>query len=94
MELQIRRSGGIAGARLHHRLDTADLPAEEAAKVERAVRELAGRSPGGPPHPDAFRYEITSPDHPDLPPVVLGEREVPPELSGVVRAVSESGELG
>lgn len=93
MELQIKRLGGIAGVALHHRIDTADLPSEETAKVERAVRELSGQGTDGPSHPDAFRYEITPLGDPDLAPIVLGEREVPPELAGLVRAVSDSGKL-
>lgn len=93
MELQIRRLGGIAGVRLRHRLETAELPRGEGEQVERLVRRLAGKAPAAPPRPDAFRYEIQAPGEPTLAPIVLDEHEVPSELRGVIRAAVEAGEI-
>ncbi len=93
MRLKIRRLGGIAGIALQTQLDTAELPAGEAPRVEGAVRALAGKVPLGPPLPDTFRYEITRLDNPDSAPVLLDERDVPPELEGLIERVSESGEI-
>jgi hypothetical protein len=93
VRLKIRRLGGIAGIALQAQLDTAELPAGEASRLEGAVRALAGKAPSGPPPPDAFRYEITQPDDPDSASVVIDERDVPPELAGLIELVAESGEI-
>jgi hypothetical protein len=93
VRLKIRRHGGIAGVTLHAQLDTAELPPGQRPRVEDAVRALAGKAPAEPPHPDAFRYEITALDDPDSAPLLLDEREVPPELEGLIERVSESGEI-
>jgi hypothetical protein len=85
--------GGIAGVTLRSHVDTAELPGEETARVERAVREHAGRLPAAPPRPDAFRYEITPLDEQGPEPIVLDEHEVPAELRGLVESVSSSGEI-
>lgn len=78
---------------LRRDLETTELPTEEADAVERTVRERAGEAPSTPPRPDAFRYEITAPDEPELAPVLVHEHEVPPELRGLVDSVSSSGEI-
>lgn len=93
MRLKIRRLGGIAGIALQTQLDTAELPAGEASRVEGAVRALAGKAPSEPPFPDAFRYEIARLDDPDSAPVLIDERDVPPELEGLIERVAESGEI-
>ncbi len=75
-------------------VDTAELPAEGGPGVEAALRGLAWEAPpAGPPQPDAFRYEITRLDDPDEASVLLDEREVPPELKGLIDAVNEEGEI-
>jgi hypothetical protein len=93
VRLRIRRLGGIAGVTLQKQLDTRDLPAESGSHVESAVRGLAREAPAEPPHPDAFRYEITELDDPQRASVLLNEREVPPELSALVEAVTKEGEI-
>lgn len=93
MRLRIRRLGGIAGVTLRIQLDTAELPADQASKVEGALRGLAGHPPAEPPRPDGFRYEITPLGEGDLDPVVIGEQEMPPELKGLAEAVAKSGEI-
>lgn len=93
MRLQIRRSGGIAGVRLRTELDTAELPDEQGARIEDAVRGLSGHSPAEPPHPDAFRYEIAQVEDPESPPVSIYEHELPPELKDLVERAARSGEI-
>jgi Emfourin len=93
VRLRIRRLGGIAGVTLRSHLDTAELPAAEAARVERALRDRAGHAPAAPPHPDAFRYEITPLSDSDLDPVLLEETDVPPELHRLVESVAKSGKI-
>jgi hypothetical protein len=91
VRLRIRRLGGIAGIALEAELDTGDLPAAEAAGVERALGRLRGAAPSGPPQPDAFRYEIVPLDDPAAAPVVVDQRDVPPELKGPIEEVGRSG---
>lgn len=93
MRLRVRRLGGIAGVTLRSHVDTAELPGEQAARVERAVRDHAGRVPAASPRPDAFRYEITALDEQELEPIVLDQHEVPAELRGLVESVRSAGEI-
>jgi hypothetical protein len=72
-------------------VDTAELPSANPAEVDEAVRSLASDRPAEPPHPDAFRYEITRLDDPGQPPAIVHEHEVPHALSDLVRAVNEGG---
>ena len=92
VRLRIRRLGGVAGVTLHKQLDIADLPGESASQVESAVRNLDQYASTQPPPPDAFRYEITSLDHPRQASVLINERDVPAELRPLVEAVSKEGE--
>ena len=93
VRLQIRRLGGIAGVRLRAELDTSDLPADQAAAVEDAVRGLRGHLPSGPPRPDAFRYEITRLDERDSPAVSIDERDIPPVLAAAIAEVAKSADI-
>jgi hypothetical protein len=93
MRLRIRRLGGIAGVTLKTHVDTGELPAESGSEIDATFRELASRAPAGPPQPDAFRYEITQLDDPNEASVLLDERQVPPQLSGLIDAVNEAGEI-
>jgi hypothetical protein len=70
--------GGFAGnIAVAAELETAQLPPDEATKVEAAVDALPWGAPAAaPPHPDAFRYEVDLPDEPDRGTAVLGEAEM------------------
>jgi hypothetical protein len=70
--------GGIAGnVALAAELDTAQLPAGDATRLEEALGALPWGAPAGaPPHPDAFRYEVDLPDEPGRGTAVLGEGEM------------------
>jgi Emfourin len=85
--------GGIAGVRLRTELDTSDLPPAHGARVEDAVRSLSGSSSSTPPHPDAFRYEITQLEDPDSAPVSIDERDLPPDLKGLVEQATKTAEI-
>ena len=78
MRIRVRRVGGIAGnIAVAAELQTADLPADDAARLEEALGALPWGSPAAePPHPDAFRYEIDLPDEPERGTAVLGEAEM------------------
>jgi hypothetical protein len=85
--------GGIAGVRLRAELDTSELSPAHGARVEDAVRSLAGHSPAEPPHPDAFRYEITQLEDPDSPVVSIEESNVPADLTGLIEHLDRTGEV-
>ena len=87
MLIRIRRVGGFTGnVALTAELDTGQLASGGAARLEAAVDGLPwGASPGAPPHPDAFRYEIDLPDQPGRGVVVLQE----PELGGALAPLGE-----
>jgi hypothetical protein len=94
VRLRIRRLGGIAGVTLHAQVDTHELPEEQAAGVKGAIRDLAGHPRPAPPRPDGFRYEITPlEDQGPAEPILLDEREVPPQLKVLTEAVAKSGEI-
>ena len=78
MRIRVRRVGGIAGnIALAAELETADLPSDDAARLEQALGGLPWGAPAAePPHPDAFRYEVDLPDEPDRGTAVLGEAEM------------------
>jgi hypothetical protein len=62
-------------------METSQLPADEAARLEAAVGGLPwGGSVGAPPHPDAFRYEVDVPDEPERGTAVLEEGELSGDL--------------
>lgn len=93
MKLAIKRTGGIAGLTMAGQLDTGELPPDAADAAERALRELAGHAPAGPPPPDGFRYEIAPLDGgDDLEPIVIDERDLPDALRGPVGAAARAGE--
>jgi hypothetical protein len=70
--------GGIAGnIAVAAELETTQLPADEATRLEEAVGGLRwGVAAGEPPHPDAFRYEVELPDEPGRGTAVLQEGEM------------------
>ena len=78
MRIRVRRVGGIAGnIALAAELETAELPAGQATRLEEALGGLPWGAPAPePPHPDAFRYEVDLPDEPDRGTAVLGEAQM------------------
>ena len=93
MRLRVRRLGGLAGVKLRADVDTDDLPAGHTPELDAALRGLAWGSVGAPPHPDAFRYELTRLDDPQRPSVIVNEHELPSELDPLIDAVKEGGEV-
>jgi hypothetical protein len=78
VRIRVRRVGGIAGnIALAAELETAQLPPDDAARLEEVVAGLPwGAEAGVPPHPDAFRYEVELPDEPDRGTAVLEESDL------------------
>lgn len=78
MRIRVRRVGGIAGnIALAAELDTAQLPPDDAGRLEEVVAGLPwDAAAGAPPHPDAFRYEVGLPDEPARGTAVLEESDL------------------
>jgi hypothetical protein len=78
VRIRVRRVGGIAGnIALAAELETAQLPPDDAARLEEVVGGLPwGAEVGAPPHPDAFGYEVELPDEPDRGTAVLEESDL------------------
>ena len=78
----MRRLGGITGnMALAAELETAQLPSDDAGRLEEVVAGLPwGAEAGVPPHPDAFRYEVDLPDEPDRGTAVLQEDQLTGDL--------------
>jgi hypothetical protein len=73
-------------------VETAELPAADATRLEEAVGALPWGAPAGePPHPDAFRYEVDLPDRPEQGTAVLQEREVTGDLDVLRAQLREHG---
>ena len=96
MRIRVRRVGGFAGnIALAAELETADLPSEDAARLEGAVGNLPwGAAAVPPPHPDAFRYEVDLPDQPDRGTAVLQEPQLTGELDPLRTHLKEHGVVG
>jgi hypothetical protein len=96
VRIRVRRAGGFAGniPPLAAELDTAQVPADEATRLEAVVAGLPWGAPAGaPPHPDAFRYEIELPDQPERGTAVLQEQQMTGDLDGLRRHLQEHGVL-
>jgi hypothetical protein len=93
LRVRIKRRGGLAGVSLSTELDTSELDQETAARMEEAVtRLLAGPGTKATPHPDAFQYEISTPDSKRS--VVVGEHELPTGLEPLRRRLTQDGQVG
>jgi hypothetical protein len=87
VRIRVRRVGGIAGnVALAAELETSELPADDATRLEGAVGGLPwGAAADPPPYPDAFRYEVDLPDELERGTAVLQEAQVTGDLD-VLRA--------
>ncbi len=83
MRLRIRRLGGIAGnVAFGTDLDTAELPADDASRLEAALGRVPWGGPApAPAHPDGYRYEVAVPDEPGRGTTVLGEGDLQGDLA-------------
>jgi hypothetical protein len=96
VRIRIRRVGGFTGnIALAAELDTAELPAGDATRVEAALDGLPWGAPAAaPPHPDAFRYEIDLPGKPEKGTAVLQEGQLAGDLAGLRLHLKEHGVVG
>jgi hypothetical protein len=96
VRIRIRRVGGFTGnIALTAELDTAQLPAAEATRLEDAVGRLRwGAAAAAPPHPDAFRYEIDLPEQAERGLAVLQEAELNGALAPLGEHLTAHGVVG
>jgi hypothetical protein len=86
--LRLRRTGGIAGVATEAELDTSELDPAQAEPILKALDATQGRpTGGGPPLPDAFRYELTVERAGQSRTVTFGDPP-PAELAPVIEALS------
>lgn len=92
----MRRLGGIAGnMALAAELDTAELPAPEASRLEAVLGDLAWGGPAAPlPYPDAFRYEVDVLDEPGRGTAVLQEAQLTGDLGMLRDHLQRTGIVG
>jgi hypothetical protein len=75
-------------------IDTAELPPDDAARVESALHHLSwGRPAPEPGLPDQFRYELAIADEGDNRSVTLGEHELPADLRPVLDLLTQRGQI-
>lgn len=91
VRIELARSGGVAGITVRSSLDTADLPADEAAMLEALVDEvdLSGLPGPGvrPGAVDRFQYDLAITRGGRRQEVSVGEKELTPELRRLVQEV-------
>jgi len=91
VQIDVVRSGGIAGVTLSGRLDTSRLDAPARAAVEQSVSSLPFGAPRDrPAHPDGFLYDITV-DGDTQRHTRVAEAELPAPLREQLRGVLKLG---
>jgi hypothetical protein len=93
MRVDVTRRGGFAGVALHATIDTAQLAATDAGRVETALRELPWDRPTTRPgQPDRFRYEMVTGEGHHARRVVLEEHEMPDALRPLLALLTNQGQ--
>jgi hypothetical protein len=96
LRIELTRSGGFAGLTTPvGKLDTSELPADEAQEVERLYRDAdlspltrVAPSPGGA---DRFQYHLTIEDDRGRRELTMREDEVPDSLRPLIERVKAAG---
>lgn len=96
-QLSLRRTGGLAGLPMVASLDTRDLDTEEAERISAALDQvdLAQVGKGAPPASgaaDTLHYDLEVRRADRTHSVRFNERQMPPELAPVVRALMHRAE--
>ncbi len=91
LRIELARSGGLAGITVRSSLDTAELPSEEARRVEALLDEVdltALPAPGPRPGAvDRFQYDLAITRGGQRQEVSVGEKELTPALRRLVQEV-------
>ncbi len=99
VQIELTRSGGFAGRRLHVSLRSSDLPPEQAAAVSDLLERvdlpaLASRPQTSPRRPDEFLYELSVAGGDRQDHLTVADHEVTPELRALVTRLVELARLG
>lgn len=94
IQIELTRTGGFAGQRLHGSVRTDGLPPQLAAEladlVDKADLGAVERRPGGmPARPDEFRYELTVVRGAERHQLTVHDHEVTPELRALLTRLVE-----
>lgn len=91
--IELTRTGGFAGIRLHGVVDVGALPPEQAAAltdlVDRVDFAALERQPAQPARPDEFRYDLTVTRGDRRHHLVTGDRSASPELHALLARLVE-----
>jgi len=94
--VELERTGGFGGLVTRRSLDTADLPAEEAARLRSLVAEADLDAAGDAaaratvPVPDAYHYRLTVVAGGRRWDLSLSDPQVPPDLRPLLRTILAS----
>lgn len=85
MQIDLARSGGVAGITMRTSVDTSTLPSEEAEEIEQAMRgidfaKLGRDTSTGGTKPDRFQYDLTVTIGDQRHELSAAEQDLPPEL--------------
>jgi hypothetical protein len=96
MHVRVVRRGGLAGIPMRGEIETSELPAQQAALADAALRGLpADAAPAPPHHPDGFQYEIAfSPADGASRSMLIDEAEVSDALRPVIDSAMDHATLG
>jgi hypothetical protein len=91
--IELTRSGGFGGLRLHSTVDVGALPPDQAADltglVDQAGLAALERQPSQQASPDEFRYDLTVLRGDRHHHVVVGDRGATPELRALLARLVE-----
>jgi hypothetical protein len=91
--MELERTGGFGGLRLHSSVDVGVLPPEQAAAltdlVDRVDFVALERRPAQQASPDEFRYDLTVARGDRRHHLVVGDRSAPPELRELLARLVE-----
>ncbi len=99
MKIEFVRSGGFAGIRLARMLDTADLPTDEAQKLENLVEsarffELPEMAEPSRVIPDSIQYRITVTSREQTRAISITETTMPAQLRPLLDYLTSLAKLG
>src|SRR4051794_2405829 len=85
-QINLERSGGFAGITVSAQADSGQLPASEAAELERLASAVDFAHAEAEPtaRPDAFQYHLVAHHGADVHELRLGESQLDPQLKELV----------
>lgn len=91
--IELTRTGGFGGIRLHGSLDVTGLAPAQAAALTQLVDQVdfdvLQRTPPQPTSPDEFRYDLTVTRGDRRHHLVMGDRNASPELHALLARLAQ-----